>query len=150
MSKIITIYTDGACSGNPGPGGWAFILKDGSTETRKAGGNRSTTNNRMELQAVIEAFHHLLRNKAAPDAEAAVFTDSEYVKKGITDWILRWEKNGWKTAGKKPVKNKELWMELRALSLKFAIKWHWIKGHAENPFNNACDEMARREIGKYR
>jgi ribonuclease HI len=150
MEKSIEIYTDGACSGNPGPGGWAFVLKMNSTETRRSGGDAGTTNNKMELKAVIEALHFLDKEKVLNGAVAAVYTDSEYVKKGITEWIHRWELNGWKTANKEPVKNRELWMELKSLSGKYRIDWHWVKGHASNPMNNLCDELARGEIGKLR
>ncbi|MDR1931375.1 MAG: ribonuclease HI [Spirochaetales bacterium] len=141
---MIEIFTDGGCSGNPGPGGWAFLAIRDETEYRASGGETDTTNNRMELTAVIQALQW-----AAPAGSAVrVSTDSQYVQLGISRWILSWEKNGWKTADKKPVKNRDLWQRLRELSLKMNPEWVWVKGHAGNPRNEACDAMVRTEIKK--
>ena len=139
--SIIRIYSDGACSGNPGPGGWgAIIIRDGN-KTELSGGEKATTNNRMELSAVIEALKTLESGQ-----ELVITTDSEYVKKGITEWIHGWLRNNWMTASKTPVKNKELWKELLALTKQHQIKWEWVRGHNGHPENERCDELARREI----
>ena len=136
------IYTDGACSGNPGPGGWAAIIIVGDqVEDMLSGNEKNTTNNQMELLAPIKAIQ-----KFKKKSEISIFTDSTYVKDGITNWIKKWEKNGWKTATKKPVKNKELWKKLKNLSLKHSIKWIWVKGHAEDKYNNLADNLAQRAI----
>lgn len=146
MIKDISIYTDGACSGNPGPGGWGTIIvhPDGS-ENILSGGEEKTTNNRMELTAVIEGLE-----KTPAGTCAVVVTDSEYVKKGITEWIKNWVRNGWKTASKKPVKNRDLWQQLLALTEKRNISWEWVKGHSGHPLNERCDSLARSEIDKFR
>ena len=136
------IYTDGACSGNPGPGGWAaIILANDQVEDMMSGNEKNTTNNKMELLAPIKAIQ-----KFKKKSEISIFTDSTYVKEGITVWIKKWEKNGWKTALKKPVKNKELWKKLKILSLKHNIKWNWVKGHAQDKYNNLADDLAQRAI----
>ena len=136
------IYTDGACSGNPGPGGWAaIILANDRVEDMMSGNEKNTTNNKMELLAPIKAIQ-----KFKKKSEISIFTDSTYVKEGITVWIKKWEKNGWKTASKKPVKNKELWKKLKILSLKHNIKWNWVKGHAQDKYNNLADDLAQRAI----
>ena len=136
------IYTDGACSGNPGPGGWAaIILENDQVEDMISGNEKNTTNNKMELLAPIRAIE-----KFKKKSEISIFTDSTYVKEGITVWIKKWEKNGWKTASKKPVKNKELWKKLKILSLKHNIKWNWVKGHAQDKYNNLADDLAQRAI----
>ena len=136
------IYTDGACSGNPGPGGWAaIILANDQVEEMISGNEKNTTNNKMELLAPIKAIQ-----KFKKKSEISIFTDSSYVKDGITVWIKKWEKNGWKTASKKPVKNKELWKKLKILSLKHNIKWNWVKGHAQDKYNNLADDLAQRAI----
>ncbi len=136
------IYTDGACSGNPGPGGWAaIILANDRVEDMMSGNEKNTTNNKMELLAPIKAIQ-----KFKKKSEISIFTDSTYVKEGITVWIKKWEKNGWKTALKKPVKNKELWKKLKILSLKHNIKWNWVKGHAQDKYNNLADDLAQRAI----
>tara|TARA_B100001564_G_C20602959_1_gene653673 strand:+ start:239 stop:664 length:426 start_codon:yes stop_codon:yes gene_type:complete len=136
------IYTDGACSGNPGPGGWAaIILGNDQVEDMISGNEKNTTNNKMELLAPIRAIQ-----KFKKKSEISIFTDSTYVKEGITVWIKKWEKNGWKTASKKPVKNKELWKKLKILSLKHNIKWNWVKGHAQDKYNNLADDLAQRAI----
>ena len=138
------IYTDGACSGNPGPGGWAvIILVNDEIKEMFYGSEKNTTNNQMELMAPIKAIQ-----KFKKKSEISIFTDSIYVRDGITDWIKQWEKNGWKTASKKPVKNKELWKKLKNLSSKHSIKWIWVKGHAQNKYNNLVDELAQRAIKK--
>ena len=136
------IYTDGACSGNPGPGGWAaIILIDGKIKEEIKGSEKNTTNNKMELLAPIKAIQ-----KFKKKSEIFIYTDSTYVKEGMTTWIKKWEKNGWKTASKKPVKNKELWKKLKILSLKHNIKWNWVKGHAQDKYNNLADDLAQRAI----
>ena len=142
MNKVL-IFTDGACSGNPGPGGWGSILKYQDHIKELSGGEAETTNNRMELTAVIKALESLTRK-----CDIIITTDSNYVKNGITQWIKKWEKNNWKTASKTPVKNKELWVELNTLSKKHNIKWKWVKGHSGHAENERCDELARREITK--
>ena len=138
------IYTDGACSGNPGPGGWAvIILVNNEIKEMFFGSEKNTTNNQMELLAPIKAIQ-----KFKKKSEILIFTDSTYVKDGITTWIKQWEKNGWKTASKKPVKNKELWKKLQNLSSKHSIKWIWVKGHAQDKYNNLVDELAQGAIKK--
>ena len=139
---MITIYTDGACSGNPGKGGWGVvILENNKDEIFLNGGDDNTTNNRMELTAAIEALKHYQNRE-----DITLITDSKYVKDGIQSWIQNWKKNGWKTAAKKPVKNKELWVELDDLITKHNINWEWIKGHAGNKHNEKADYLARRYI----
>ena len=138
------IYTDGACSGNPGPGGWAvIILVNNEIKEMFFGSEKNTTNNQMELLAPIKAIQ-----KFKKKSEISIFTDSTYVRDGITTWIKQWEKNGWKTASKKPVKNKELWKKLKNLSSKHSIKWIWVKGHAQDKYNNLVDELAQGAIKK--
>lgn len=137
MPKI-EIFTDGACLGNPGPGGWAYLLRYGPQQKLGSGHDEDTTNNRMELKAVIEALHALTKS-----CEIDLFTDSEYVRKGITEWVFGWQKNGWKTAQKQPVKNKDLWEELLELSKTHTMQWHWVKGHSGHPENEQVDEAAR-------
>ena len=139
---MITIYTDGACSGNPGVGGWGVvIIDDNKNETFLNGGDNDTTNNKMELTAAIQALK-TFENKS----KITLITDSKYVKDGIQYWIENWKKNGWKTAAKKPVKNKELWIELDELIAKHNITWEWVKGHAGNTYNEKADYLARRYI----
>ena len=138
------IYTDGACSGNPGPGGWAvIILVNNEIKEMFSGSEKNTTNNQMELLAPIKAIQ-----KFKKKSEILMFTDSTYVRDGITIWIKQWEQNGWKTASKKPVKNKELWKKLKNLSSKHSIKWIWVKGHAQDKYNNLVDELAQGAIKK--
>jgi ribonuclease HI len=140
--KIVDIYTDGACRGNPGPGGWAaFLSIDGGNEKEISGAERLTTNNRMELTAVIRALESLKR-----PVQARVFTDSEYVRKGITEWVGNWKARGWKTADKKPVKNQDLWEQLDKLAVGHRIEWHWVKGHAGVPGNERVDRLANEAI----
>ena len=143
-------YTDGACSGNPGPGGWGALLqaKDGATvvkERELKGGEAQTTNNRMELLAAINALETLGRGTAI-----TVVTDSQYVKNGVTGWIHGWKRNGWKTAAKKPVKNAELWQRLDAAAQRHDVTWEWVKGHASHPENERADELARAGMAPYK
>ncbi len=140
MPRVV-IFTDGACSGNPGPGGWGAILRAGDHEKELSGGEDETTNNRMELMAAISALEEL---KAPSQVE--LHTDSTYVKDGITKWIHNWERNGWKTAAKKPVKNVDLWKRLQAALARHEVSWHWVKGHAGHPDNERADELARMGI----
>lgn len=141
----VTIYTDGACSGNPGPGGWGAILMHGETRKELSGGESETTNNRMELQAAIEALNALKR-----PCKVALYTDSVYVRDGITKWIQGWQRNGWRTAAKKPVKNAELWQALQAALQPHDVDWHWVKGHAGHPENERADELARAGMAPYK
>jgi ribonuclease HI len=138
---MVEIYSDGACRGNPGPGGWGAILRFNGTEKELFGGEAATTNNKMELTAVIRALEALTR-----PSKVHVYTDSQYVQKGIKEWIHGWKRNGWKTAAKEPVKNKELWIELDALRGKHEIEWHWVKGHAGHPENERADALANKGI----
>jgi len=139
---MITIYTDGACSGNPGIGGWGVVILEENKEDRLLnGGNDNTTNNRMELTAAIEALKYFEDKQ-----NITLITDSKYVKDGIQSWIQNWKKNGWKTAAKKPVKNKELWIELDQLISRHTISWEWVKGHDGNVHNEKADYLARRYI----
>lgn len=140
MSRV-TIYTDGACRGNPGPGGWGAWLQFGEHQRELFGGVANTTNNRMELTAVIEALRALNRPIAAD-----IYTDSQYVRKGMTEWLVGWKQRGWKTAARKPVKNDDLWRELDALAQTREITWHWVKGHSGDPGNELADSLANRGI----
>ena len=139
--SVVEIYTDGACRGNPGPGGWAALLSFGDREKELAGAAEHTTNNRMELTAVIRALEALKR-----PVEARVFTDSEYVRRGITEWVSSWKARGWKTADRKPVKNQDLWEELDKLAAQHRIQWHWVKGHSGIPGNERVDRLANQAI----
>ncbi|MCL2800825.1 MAG: ribonuclease HI [Treponema sp.] len=147
MDTLLKIYTDGGCSGNPGPGGWAFVIISQSLQiiAQEKGAEENTTNNRMELTAVIMALRKL---KEMNKPNAVVLTDSQYVQKGISEWIHTWKRNAWKTAGKSPVKNKDLWIELDSLAGDFKIKWEWVKGHAGNEFNELCDAMTQEAISE--
>jgi ribonuclease HI len=144
VSKV-DIWTDGACSGNPGPGGWGAVLKAGGVTRELSGGDGDTTNNRMELLAAIRALEALKR-----PCTVELHTDSEYLKNGITSWLAGWKRNGWRTASKQPVKNIDLWQALELAIAPHAIRWTWVKGHAGDPMNERCDELARAEIGKIR
>ena len=135
---MIKIYTDGSCLGNPGNGGWAAIILDDKKKIQIKGSKKNTTNNQMELLAPIKAL-----KKIPKGSNVQIFTDSKYVKSGITEWIHNWKKNGWKTANKQPVKNKELWIDLDELSKNFQIEWTWVKGHSIDQLNNEVDAMAR-------
>ena len=139
MTDTVIIHTDGACSGNPGPGGWGAILEYGGHTKELKGGEALTTNNRMELTAVIQALGSLKR-----PSRVAIYTDSEYVRNGITSWIHGWKQRGWKTADKKPVKNVELWQRLDALAAQHDVRWHWVRGHAGDPGNERADRLANR------
>ncbi|MDR0700966.1 MAG: ribonuclease HI [Azoarcus sp.] len=139
--KTVDIYTDGACSGNPGPGGWGAILKSGAHEKEIWGGEPQTTNNRMELLAVIRALEQLKR-----EAVVRVHTDSQYVQKGISEWIHGWKARGWMTAGKTPVKNVDLWRALDEIAARHEIEWLWVKGHAGHAGNERADALARRGV----
>ena len=144
MTDTITIWTDGACSGNPGPGGWGAILRLGGADRELSGGEPATTNNRMELTAAISALRTL---DEASDVD--IHTDSQYVRGGITGWMAGWKRNGWRTADKKPVKNIELWQQLDAAAARHTIRWHWVKGHAGHPENERADELARRGMAPF-
>ena len=141
---MIKIYTDGSCLGNPGNGGWAAIIIDDKKKIQIKGSKKNTTNNQMELLAPIKAL-----KKIPKGSNVQIFTDSKYVKSGITEWIHNWKKNGWKTANKQPVKNKELWTELDDLTYEFKIKWSWVKSHSNNALNNEVDLIARKEASSY-
>lgn len=132
------IYTDGACSGNPGPGGWGAVIFDNDNkQTNISGKEKNTTNNRMEILAAIMALKKIKSN-----SQITIYTDSTYVKNGITEWVFNWKKNDWKTASKKPVKNKDLWIKLDKLCEKNKVSWKWVKGHAANKYNNLADQLA--------
>ena len=136
----LKVYTDGACSGNPGKGGWAAVILDGESQTSISGSENKTTNNRMELLAPIMALKKI-KNKS----EIIIYTDSRYVKDGITEWIKKWKLNNWKSSNKKPVKNKDLWVKLDNSCKKHNVSWKWVKAHAENKYNNLVDELAVSE-----
>ena len=140
-SELIQIYTDGACRGNPGPGGWGALLKFGSKEKQLYGGESLTTNNRMELRAVIEALSALKR-----PCNVSVTSDSTYVLKGINEWLPNWKKRGWLTSGKKPVKNEDLWKSLDSLKSVHNVEWHWVKGHSGHLENELVDQLANKGI----
>lgn len=139
--KRVIIYTDGACRGNPGPGGWGATLEFAGTSRELKGSERNTTNNRMELTAAIEALQALKR-----PCSIDLYTDSEYLRKGITEWLQNWKQRGWKTAAKKPVKNVELWQALDEAVARHEINWHWVKGHSGNPGNERADALANEAI----
>ena len=142
MKKVV-IYTDGACEGNPGPGGWAVILRHGAHAKDLSGAEPATTNNRMELTAAIAALRALKE-----PCEVELYTDSEYLRDGITSWVASWKARNWRTADRKPVKNDDLWRLLDELCARHKVQWHWLKGHAGHPDNERCDELARAEITK--
>ncbi|EFO34465.1 ribonuclease HI [Roseibium sp. TrichSKD4] len=143
--KRVVIYTDGACSGNPGPGGWGAILRFGQHEKELSGGEGETTNNRMELTAAIKALNTLTRPCAVD-----LYTDSTYVRSGISEWMKGWKARGWKTADKKPVKNADLWQELDEARDRHDVTWHWVKGHAGHPDNERADELARGGMAPFK
>ena len=145
MSERVVIYTDGACKGNPGPGGWGAWLRWGAHEKELFGGEPATTNNRMELTAVIESLALLKRH-----TPVAIYTDSENVKNGITTWIHGWKKRGWRTADNKPVKNIELWQRLDVLAAGHEVQWHWVRGHTGDPGNERADALANRGVESLR
>ena len=142
----ITIYTDGACAGNPGPGGWAAILLFDNKKEELFGGEKLTTNNRMELTAAIKALEYFSEKEGEQLSlkQIKIFTDSKYVKEGITDWINVWEKNNWKTKDKKNVKNVDLWKQLKDLTKSNQIEWNWVKGHSDDPMNDLADSLAKK------
>jgi len=139
--EIVEIFTDGACRGNPGPGGWGALLRFNKTEKELWGGEADTTNNRMELTAVIRALEALKRS-----SRARVYTDSQYVQKGISEWVHDWKRRDWRTADRKPVKNVDLWKRLDELAAQHHVEWHWVKGHAGHPENERADLLANRGI----
>ena len=141
MITRVVIYTDGACKGNPGPGGWGAVLQYSGRERELFGGEALTTNNRMELTAVIRALEALKRT-----SEVEVYTDSQYVQKGISEWLPDWKRRGWRTADKKPVKNEDLWRELERLAAAHRVRWHWVRGHAGHPENERADALANRGV----
>lgn len=141
MTDVVRVYTDGACKGNPGPGGWGALLRAGAHERELCGGEPATTNNRMELTAVIRALEALKR-----PARVEVYTDSEYVKNGITEWLPNWKRRGWKTADRKPVKNVDLWQALEAAAARHEVHWHWVRGHAGHAENERADALANRGV----
>ena len=141
MSEPIEIYTDGACRGNPGPGGWAALLSMGARQKEISGAANPTTNNRMELQAVIEALSALKR-----PLQVRLYTDSQYVRRGILEWLPQWKARGWKPADRKPVKNQDLWQQLETAAAQHRIEWHWVPGHAGIPGNERCDALANAAI----
>ncbi|NLD68001.1 MAG: ribonuclease HI [Limnobacter sp.] len=145
MNESVDIYTDGACKGNPGPGGWGALLKYGEHERELFGGESLTTNNRMELTAVIEALRALKR-----PSRVVVHTDSQYVQKGVTEWLRNWKQRGWKTADRKPVKNEDLWRALDALLASHQISWRWVRGHSGHPENERADALANRGVPQAR
>lgn len=137
----LTIFTDGACLGNPGPGGWGAIVDDGERRREMSGYEPATTNNRMEIMAALEAL------RAVPDgAEVDLHTDSQYLRNGMSDWLARWKRNGWRTADKKPVKNEDLWRALDTEAQRHRVRWHWVRGHNGHPENERCDALANAAI----
>lgn len=144
MKKVV-IHTDGACSGNPGPGGWAAMLEFGKHKRELSGGVPATTNNRMELQAAIEAL-----NALKEPCVVEIHTDSEYLKNGVQSWMINWKRNGWMTKARKPVKNVDLWQQLDQAITRHQIDWHWVKGHAGQEGNERCDELATEAVAKIR
>jgi ribonuclease HI len=145
MSEVVEVFTDGACSGNPGPGGWGAVLRFGGQEKQLYGAQPDTTNNRMELMAAIMALESLTRS-----CKVRLTTDSEYVKKGITQWLAQWKLRGWRTADKKPVKNQDLWQRLETAVGRHQVEWHWVRGHSGHTENELADALARRGIDELR
>ena len=143
--KKVTIHTDGGCQGNPGPGGWAAVLRHGEHKKELSGGAPATTNNRMELQAAVEALSAL-----KVPCEVEFHTDSQYLRQGITTWLFSWKKNGWRTKDKKPVKNEDLWRALDVATAKHKVNWKWVKGHAGDAGNERCDELAAQQMSLIR
>jgi len=139
--EVVEIFTDGACRGNPGPGGWGVVFRCAGKEKELWGGEAATTNNRMELTAVIRALEALPR-----PSRVSLYTDSQYVQKGISEWIHSWKRRGWKTADKNPVKNEDLWRRLEELAARHEVEWHWVRGHSGHPENERADQLANRGI----
>ena len=146
----ITIYTDGGCSGNPGPGGWGVVVIFNGEARQLSGGEKNTTNNRMELTAAINALSIVKNTKEFSGFPVQINIDSQYVKNGITVWIKNWKLKGWKTADKKPVKNQDLWIQLDELNSALNVHWNWVKGHAGIEYNEVCDQLCQKEIAKNR
>ncbi len=138
VDEVVELFTDGACSGNPGPGGWGVLMRYGGHERTLCGGENATTNNRMELMAAIQGLEALKR-----PCTVRLYTDSQYVQKGISEWLANWKARGWRTAAKKPVKNEDLWRRLDAATGRHAVSWHWVRGHAGHPENERADALAR-------
>ena len=145
MSEAVEIFTDGACSGNPGPGGWGAILRYKGHEKELSGAEAPTTNNRMEMMAAIAAVEALTR-----PSDVRLYTDSQYLRDGITAWIFGWKRNGWRTAGRKPVKNAELWRRLDAAATRHTVHWHWVRGHAGHDLNERADQLVNEAITEMR
>lgn len=146
----VTIYTDGGCSGNPGPGGWGVVVIFNGETRQLSGGEKNTTNNRMELTAAINALSIVKNTKEFSGIPVTLNIDSQYVKNGITVWIKNWKQKGWKTADKKPVKNQDLWIQLDELNSALNVSWNWVKGHAGIEYNEICDQLCQKEIAKNR
>ncbi len=151
-TKALMVFTDGGCSGNPGPGGWAYAIlwEDGALVAEKWGAEPATTNNRMELSAAVAALERVLSDSALAGSDVTLYTDSQYVQKGISTWIHSWKRNGWRTASKDPVKNRDLWQRLDELSGRLAIQWRWVKGHAGHEYNERVDRMTQEAIASLR
>ena len=149
-SQDLIVYTDGGCSGNPGPGGWGCVIIDGNDARQLSGGEHVTTNNRMELTAAIMALTAIKNTERFSGRPISVYSDSQYVKNGITGWINGWKRNGWKTASKKPVLNQDLWQKLDTLATSMQVSWNWVKGHAGIQYNEVCDQLCQEEIAKHR
>lgn len=149
MEEII-VYTDGGCSGNPGPGGWGIVVITNGEARQLSGGEKITTNNRMELTAAISALSVIQNTPSFNGKKIIVNIDSQYVKNGITVWIKSWKQKGWKTADKKPVKNQDLWQQLDELNSNLNVEWNWVKGHAGIEYNEICDQLCQKEIAKNR
>jgi ribonuclease HI len=150
VETSLKIFTDGGCSGNPGPGGWAYVMVLETFQgikmiAQNKGAVKNTTNNRMELTAVIQALRALKKMKEIPHL-AAIYTDSQYVQRGITEWIHLWKRNSWRTSDKTPVKNQDLWKELDSLTGEFTLVWEWVRGHAGNEYNELCDRMTQEAV----
>lgn len=148
-NEELIVFTDGGCQGNPGPGGWGCVILDQGKEFQYSGGKKQTTNNQMELTAAIEALRQICENPQWKNRPVKVFSDSQYVKNGITSWIKKWKLNGWKTAAKKDVLNKELWVQLDTYYSSLNVQWSWVKGHAGIKYNEMCDQLCGKEIGKF-
>lgn len=148
--NTIIVYTDGGCSGNPGPGGWGTVIIADGEARELSGGEKNTTNNRMELTAAISALTAISNTERFKGRKIQVFIDSQYVKNGITSWINKWKQNGWRTAAKKPVLNQDLWQKLDALVEGLNISWNWVKGHAGVEYNEVCDQLCQKEIAAHR